>query len=250
MVSIGREVYKKLVSSNRQKLTIGIAAFALLLSTAFAADPPATTNTAAAPAAVKPVLADSKKHDVRLVFGKLIDLGPLLDWYDVPPKDRHERPLPPWHECHIDDIMIPLNNNDQCMLATDHGVVKAYIYNLDYSIRTPFVTRYYMNQQIAQLDRSIANDRRVAAGPANSAQARAEHDAANHRIQDSLRQRGDCVQKLNAANAMIPKAKNVMFFAINSGSTMADPSNGQRLEVWDCGLKKTIAGVQTATGPH
>ncbi len=190
-------------------------------------------------------------HEIRIVNGKPVDVGPLLQWFA---DQKGERPLKHWKRIQIWETKGKVGGWDHCKVKTEAGLmVELYVANLPADIRPFFAGLRQQTTAIANLKAQIAADEQrekalwnryvdtpsefsavtsTTKGTAVDTEEtrRTEARATSERLRAQRKQLA--ALEANYDETVKQSAEKLTTFAMFSGRKYGG------LEIWDCGEKQ------------
>jgi hypothetical protein len=209
----------------------------------------APTNAPAPPPAVPPQPVESSAvatHDIRIVSGIKVDLGPIHDWEK---NLTGERPLKHWKKISFQSVGPLMAGQSTCHIKIEGGgEITAVVKNVPQPITTAYANAQKLNDERQKLTEQLTQASRNGLQTILVAQTNSQNgiqdpaqaqQAAN--VSSNLQNRHTDLQRLEqSAN----EAANY-FASISTEYAMFTGQKARDVEIWDCGIKVGGGSLKT-----
>jgi hypothetical protein len=209
----------------------------------------APSNAPAPPPAVpqQPVESGAvTTHDIRVVSGIKVDLGPIHDWEKNPTGDR---PLKHWKKISFQSVGPLMAAQSTCRIKIEGaGEITAVVKNVPQPITTAYANAQKLSDERQKLTEQLTLASRNGLQTIQVAQTNAQYgiqDPAQAQqaaaVSSNLQNRQADLQRLEqSAN----EAANY-FASISTEYAMFTGQKARDLEIWDCGIKLGGGALKT-----
>jgi len=201
----------------------------------------AATNAPAPPPVVPPQPVESSAvatHDIRVVSGIKVDLGPIHDWEKNPTGDR---PLKHWKKIGLQSVGPMMAGQSTCRIKIEGGgEITAVIKNVPQQITTAYANAQKLNDERQKLTEQLTQASRNGLQTIQIAQTNAQNGILDPNqaqqaaaVSSNLQNRQSDLQRLEqSANEAA-----TYFASISTEYAMFTGQKARELEIWDCGIK-------------
>lgn len=212
-------------------------------------NPVAPSNATPAPPTVplQPVESSAvQAHDIRIVSGIKVDLGPIHDWEKNPAGDR---PLKHWKKISFQTVGPMTAGQSTCRVKIEGGgEITAVVKNVPAPTAAAYANVQKLNDDHQRLAQRLEQDSRRAA-TVQAVQTNAEYGIPDPNQAQQAVTLSSMLQnrqtELNRLEQSVNEAAN-SFANISTEYAMFTGQKAKDLEIWDCGLKLSQMGYRSS----